>query len=261
MSPRSDVVENYLDELLAGLRGNAAAVRRMLTETEEHLYAAIEADVACGMDPEDAAQQAIARFGAPDRVGRAWSASAPPEPLAAFARRVVGQLIPLGGVGLVAIGISGVLARLMTALWGRSFVFADPPGARYSASDCQYWLSLRPNSGSCANAYLAEAVADGLQARYVAGILGLITLAIVAIRRRRRGLPVLMAPPVLTSFTGAALFLAATAALIGLGTDAMRISGGNGAGQWLSGAVIAFPVAIAYGVAFLRSGRRAPLPG
>jgi hypothetical protein len=179
MSPRSDVVEHYLDELLAGLRGNAAAVRRMLTQTEEHLCAAIEADVARGVDPEDAAQQAVARFGTPDRVAQAWTASAPPEPLAAFLRRVLGQPIPLGGVGLVAIGASGVVARVMTALWGRSFVFADPPGARYSASDCQYWLSLRPNSGSCTNAYLADAVADGLQARYVAGILGLITLGVV----------------------------------------------------------------------------------
>jgi hypothetical protein len=69
------------------------------------------------------------------------------------------------------------------------------------------------------------------------------------------------APPLLTSFGSAALFVATTAALVGLGGDAMRISSGNGAGQWLSGAVISFPVAIAYGIAFLRSGRRAPLPG
>lgn len=260
MSERCDVIEHYLDELLAGLRGDAAAVRRMLTETEEHLYADVEDGLERGMGRDDAARAAVTRFGAAAHVAQTWTASAPPVPVVALLRRLTTQLAPLFGVGLVAIGISGLLARVMTSVWGLTFMFAGPPGATYSAADCRYWLSIHPRAGSCTNAYLAESLADGLQARYAAGLCGLIVLGVLAVRRHRHRMPLISAPPPMTSLTGATLFLAAAVALTALATDAIRVSDGNGAGRWVSGAIIAFPVAVGYSLALIRSSRRPSVP-
>ncbi len=259
MSSDDDVVEDYLDELFVALRGQPRQVRRMLAETEEHLHSAIVDDVAHGTPAQDAAGAAVARFGGAAQIAKAWNASTPPEPMRSFLRRTASQLVPLAAVGLVAIGLSGVVARAMTALWGRTFMFADPAGTTYPVSDCRSWLSLHPSAGSCTNAYLAESQADGLLARYAAGILGLVLLGVVVLIRRRRGAPVFGRLPLLSSFTGTILFLAAALGLVGLGVDSIRTSDGHGAGQWLSGAVIALPLAVVFGFIFLFSERRSPV--
>ncbi len=256
MSVRDDCIERYLDDLLAQLRGAPADVRRMLTETEQHLYASTADGVAAGAVPDVAAADAVRRFGSAETVARQWNASAPAEPTGVLLRQLAGQMAPLVGVGLVAIGLSGLAARAMTAIWGLRFMFANPPGTTYPAAACQYWMSLHPSARSCTGAYLAESFADGLVARFAAGLLGLAVLSVVAVVRRRKGRPLLAMPRLLVSFSGAATFSLATMALIALGVDALRVAGGNGAGQWLSGAVVALPVAIGYAWAFLSSGRR-----
>jgi hypothetical protein len=259
MSERSDVIEGYLDDLLAGLVGEAGAVRRMLTETEAHLYADLERGVARGVESDDAARAAIARFGPAERVAQVWTASAPPKPmppLSTMLRRGAPQLAPLLGVGLVAIGISGLLARAMTSLWGLRFMFADPPGTTYPASACRYWMSLHPRAATCTSAYLAESLADGLDARYAAGLLGLLVFAVIAVRRRRRQVPLISPLSPSTALVAVAVSCAATVALAALATDAIRVAHGNGAGQWLSAAIVALLVAFSYGLAYLRSTRR-----
>ena len=259
MNKRSDIIENYLDDLLAGLVGEAGAVRRMLTETETHLYADVDQAVARGMTHDDAARAAIARFGTADRFTHMWNASAPPKPLPplrVMLRRAAKQLAPLAGVGLVAVGISGIIARAMTSLWGLRFMFADPPGTTYPASSCHYWMSLHPRAATCTSAYLAESLADGLNARYAAGIVGLVVLAVIAVRRRLRRAPLINAPAPSTALIAVAVFLAATVALAALATDAVRVSHGNGAGQWLSAAVVALIVALSYAFIYLHATRR-----
>lgn len=258
MNTEDEVVEEYLDELLIALRGRPRQVRRMLAETEEHLHSAIVDDIAHGTPAADAAQAAVARFGDAAQIARAWNASTPPEPIRSFLTRIATQLVPLAGVGLIAIGLSGLVARAMTGLWGRTFMFANPPGTTYPAAACRYWQSIHPSAGSCTNAYLAESQADGLLARYAAGVLGLVLLGAVVVIRRRRGLPIFGHLPLLTSFTGSITFLAAALGLLGLGIDSIRTTDSHGAGQWLSGAVIALPLAIVYGFSFLRSARRSP---
>jgi len=259
MNERSDIIETYLDDLLAGLVGEAGAVRRMLTETETHLYSGVEQAVARGVERDDAARAAVARFGPAERVAKLWTASAPPKPmppLTVMLRRAATQLAPLAGVGLVAIGISGLIARAMTSLWGLRFMFADPPGTTYPASSCSYWMSLHPHAATCANAYLAESLADGLNARYAAGFLGVVVLAVIALRRRLRHTPLISPPMPSTALSAVALFGAATIALAALAADAIRVSHGNGAGKWLSAAVVALIVCVSYGFAYLRSTRR-----
>jgi hypothetical protein len=258
VSGRSDIIESYLDDLLAGLGGEAGAARRMLAETEAHLYADFDEAVAHGVEREDAARAAIARFGQAERVAQVWSAGAPPKPippLSTMLRRATTQLAPLLGIGLVAIGISGLVARAMTSLWGLRFMFADPPGTTYPASSCRYWMSLHPRAATCTSAYLSESLTDGLNARYAAGLLGLVVLAVIAVRRRLRRAPLISLPMPSTALIAVAVFCAAAVALAALAADAIRVSHGNGAGQWLSAAVVAVLVAVSYGLAYLRSIR------
>jgi hypothetical protein len=127
VNTEDDIVEEYLDELFVALRGQPRQVRRMLAETEEHLRLTIIDDLARGTPAEDATVAAVARFGGAAEVARAWNASTPAEPMPTFLRRLAAQLVPLAGTGLIAIGLSGVIARIMTALWGRTFMFADHP--------------------------------------------------------------------------------------------------------------------------------------
>jgi len=132
-------------------------------------------------------------------------------------------------------------------------MFADPPGTTYPASSCSHWMALHPHAATCTSAYLAESLADGLDARYAAGVLGVVVLAAIVIFRRRRQLTVIVLPsPVAALITGG-VFCAATIALAALATDAIRVAHGNGAGQWLSAAIVAFLVAGGYGLAYLRS--------
>jgi hypothetical protein len=256
MTQVSEPVEDYLNELLGRLHGSPAAVRRMMAETELHLYTAVEDGLSQGLDISAAGLHAVTRFGTAEQVARAWNAQAPAEPLWTFVRRLAGELMPLAGVGLTAIGVSGLLARAMTTLWGLRFMFADPPGTRYAVGQCHSWLRLHPHSAGCTSAYLAESLADGTQARFAAGVVGVAVLAGVAIHRRRRGARILTPPSMLATFTAAALFTAASIALLGLGSDDLRVAGGNGAGQWFSGAVVSFPLAVFFGWQFLHQGRR-----
>jgi hypothetical protein len=260
MSARANAVEDYLDELLGGLRGRPAEVRRFLAETEEHLYSAIADGVAAGLSIDDAACQGISRFGTAAQVASTWSANASLVPTNIVLRRLGAQLVPLAGAGLLAVGVSGLLARAMTSVWGLTFMFADPKGTQYRASECHYWMSIHPRASSCTNAYLAEAMADGLMARYTAGALGIVVLVVVALVRRRQGNPIIAMPSALTSLIGAAVFIAAGFALAGFGTDSLRVRGGHGAGQWLSGAAVALPIGIFYAREFIRATRRTPAP-
>jgi hypothetical protein len=62
--PRPDMVRDYLTRLGAGLPAGAAA-DHALTEVEDGLRSAVEGRVRCGIDPELAAELAVAEFGDP----------------------------------------------------------------------------------------------------------------------------------------------------------------------------------------------------
>ena len=249
----SNEIEQYLDELLRELRGDPATVRRMLRESEQHLYEAAERYARDGVEPGEAARRAVADFGPARQVARAANPAAVALSVRAHARRLAGQLGPVVALGLVAVGVSGLVARLMTAIWGARFMFADAPGTTYPAADCRYWMSIHPRAGSCTKAYLAEAMADGLLARYVVGAFGVLALCALAAVRRRRGLamvPPLGAMPALVASIACAV---ATVGLVALAVEAMRVADGNGAGRWLSGAVVAAAAGAFFAVLYLRS--------
>lgn len=250
-----DAIEDYLDELLGSLHGQPSRIRRLVREAETHLYELAEANIRSGMNEEDAAQRAIAAFGSVAAISAAQRNNRSAAHYAEVLRRLALQVTPVVGIGLLTIGLSGLIARLMAAAWGSRFVFADAPGTTYSASDCRYWMSIHPHAATCSAAYLDEATADGLLARYAAGILGVVVLAVVVAYRKRHKLS---RPPIAgsaLSLATASAFGVAAVGLLALTFEAVRKGSGNGAGQWISAEVVALPTALVFLVLFIRKAR------
>ena len=124
----SDLIESYLDQLLTHLRGSATDVRRILSETEEHLRDATAELEAAGSSREEAQRRAVERFGDPRTVARRFSARLAPVPPAAVVGELARAAVLLGGVGLVAIGASGLVAELLGRLFGAGSWPATCPG-------------------------------------------------------------------------------------------------------------------------------------
>ena len=126
----------------------------------------------------------------------------------------------LGAIGLVAVGASGLIAWLMNAVFGRSFVGGAPGAVRYPAADCQRWLSLWPHAHSCAQALMLENSSDAVSLRLAAGVLGVAALATYHLARRRSRdlLPDSFTPTVAMTLFGAA----------GLGLAALSVDGTGG---------------------------------
>jgi hypothetical protein len=253
----ADLIEGYLDQLLGHLRGWAHDVRRILAETEEHLRDTTAELVAAGASEEEAQRRAIERFGDPRAVARRFSARLAPVPPGAVAAELVRAAVPLGGVALVAIGVSGLVAELLGRLLGAGFVAGDLPGMTYTLQRCAEFLEYFPDAGGCEQAAALHHWGEVVEYRVAVGVLGLLVLGAFLLWRRGRGgrppeylgvLPDGFAATVATSLYGLA---AAVLALEGL--DALLVAGGDGAGQWLSGAVVALAMAVLYGVSLYRT--------
>jgi hypothetical protein len=255
----TDLIEGYLDQLLGHLRGSAHDVRRILTEAEEHLRDATAELVAAGASEEEAQRRAIERFGSPRAVARRFSARLAPVPPAAVAAELARVAVRLGGVALVAIGASGLVAELLGRLLGAGFVAGDLPGVTYTPARCAEFLEYFPDAGGCEQAAAIHHWGEVVEYRVAAGVLGLLILgAFLAWHRAQGGrppaylgvLPDGFAAAVATSLYGLA---AAVLALEGL--DALLVAGGDGAGQWLSASVVALAMAVLYGFSLYRTMR------
>jgi vacuolar-type H+-ATPase subunit H len=248
-APGDDLVENYLDQLYARLRCAPRDARRILAEAEDHLREAVTDGLAAGLARTEAEEQAVSSFGSVRAVVRAHDARLRRLPTAAVLRDVILTTWRLGAIGLVAVGASGLIAWLMNAVFGRSFVGGAPGAVRYPAADCQRWLSLWPHAHTCAQAVMLENSSDAVTLRLAAGVLGVAALATYHLARRRSRdlLPDSFTPTVaMTLFGAAGLGLAVISVddtvlgmRSGLGTAA-------GAGFYLSGAIVALVMALRY---------------
>lgn len=258
MTSTDDPVEDYLDQLYAGLRGSPRQGRRILAEAEDHLREGVADGLAAGLTEREAQEQAISSFGSVRAVVRAHDRRLRQVPVLAVLTDVAMSAWRLGSIALLAVGASGLVAAAMDAVFGRHFVGAAGGGPLPAAS-CRYWLTLWPSAHSCAQAYALESSSDAVSLRVFAGFTGLILLGGYYLARRRgwtRGvLPDGFAPTIAMSLFGAAglglLVLAGSHATIGFK---------EGPGFYLSGAVVALATAAAFAVqvqrTLLRHARR-----
>lgn len=245
-------VEEYLDKLLLTLSGSPRQVRRTLAEVEAHLHDAVAEEQAAGKSQRDAEAAAVARIGAVQVVtGHPAQFS---RPAAALLRRaaLAGSLI--GGVALVAFGISGAIAWAMAAWRGGRFLTAPFPAGSYTSADCARWLAGDHSTHSCITAMTYDHVGEILTTSLAGGILGLLTLAAHWwMRRRWQDRGTLTALPIGSAeAVGAILALLVALGTLGNGVDLELVQRGQGAGQMFSLGIAALAAAIYFAVRLVR---------
>jgi hypothetical protein len=249
----NDPLEEYLEQLRAGLRVPPREAELILAEAEDHLRETVAAGLSAGLTEREAQEAAISAFGSVRAVVRAHSSRPGNLVKGRTAAAVLGDLFlaawKLGGVGLTAIGASGLVVALMNHTLGRAFTGQPPAGVTFPQARCAYWMSLWPQAHSCVQAVTLEASSDNVVLRGGAGAVGVLLLVAYAatrtlLRQRRRGPAVLLAGyfPLLA----ACVFGAG-----GLGLALAQLTGFTvtyGPGSYLSGAVVSLAVAAAYAV-------------
>ena len=236
-------IEAYLDAMAERLFLPPQRARRVLAETEDHLRTCTAALVKDGIEQAEAERRAIERFGAPAVVARefglgpiAWL------PLATSAAR---SLYGIAVVGLLAVGLSGVVAAAVGAAFGKSFVAGDGGGVTYTSARCAEFLRLWPHATSCTQAALMDHYDEVVFYRVLAGLAGVAALGGLWLLSRRK--PSSRLPEWFVPTVGASIFGIAALALLGATTGSAGQVGGN-----LSAAAVAAAVAIAYGLKLAR---------
>lgn len=231
----SEPIEQYLDELYAQLRTDPRSARRLLDEAADHLHGAAEELEQQGVPRLEAEREAVRRFGASARIARA------------DARRTFATLLfdtgkaltLLGGVGLVAVGLSGLLAAAMTALFGEQFVGGGLARSVFGSAPVP----------------VAEHAGDAVSLRVLAGMVGVVVLAVLWVLRRVRPetMRLRVLPVAYLDLVALVVFAGATLLLFAASTDQIVQHAGHGAGFFLSGAVVSLAGALAYGLRSVRS--------
>jgi hypothetical protein len=192
-------------------------------------------------------------------VARRFSARLAPVPSAAIAAELARVAVVLGGVGLVAIGASGLVAELLGRVFGPGFVAGDLPGVTYTAQRCAEYLEYFPNAGGCEQAAALHHWGEVVEYRVAVGVLGLLVLGGLLLWRRRpdrqdpRYLGVL--PDGFSATVATSLYSMAAAALALLSLDSLLVADAEGTGQWLSAAIVAAAMAVVYGISLYRTVR------
>jgi hypothetical protein len=243
-----DPIEIYLDQVADAAVTGGSRLRRLLTESEAHLRESADALVAGGMDARGAAEQAVARFGAPGLV----SADLRTRPSAVVVELARATWL-LGGIGLAAVGASGLFAWLLQGVAGASFLAGDGTGIAYTPARCADFLTYFPGAASCEAAAALHHADEIVTYRVALGAVGLSLLVAYAARRRitgRQDRSGWRLPPVATPAVAAVVFAGAAAVLL-LGTVGLWVGEARhgvaptGIGGMLSGGVVSLAAAAA----------------
>ena len=249
----SDLIGEYLAALRASLRVAPGEAELIVAEAGDHLRETVAVGLAAGMTEREAQEAAISAFGSVRAVVRAHESTPGRLVKGRTAAAVLGDMFlaawKLAGLGLVAVGASGLVVALMNATLGRVFTGQAPARVRFPAADCAYWMRLWPGAPTCGAAHMLEASSDAVVLRVAAGIVGVALVEAYAIlryvqQRRGWGPAVLLAgyfPALATCVFGAGALWLALAQLTGFTVD-------QGPGTYLSGAIVAAAVAFGYGV-------------
>ena len=258
MSATPDPIDTYLDELFARLRGSPTEVRRILSETEQHLREAAAETEARGVDPIAAQREAVERFGRPRDVAGEFRRSKGFLPTVPTLAGLLESLAFLAMIGFLSIALSAGVAVIFGKAFGKPFISGDAPGVTYTASRCADFREYHPEAKTCAGAATAHHYDEVVGYRLDAGILGVLSLigfAIIRRANRRRYGRARALPDGFTTAIGTALFGLAAAGLLGLSSMSIAFGNSNGQGDFLSGGVVAFAIFIVFGVALLRTLR------
>ena len=256
MTPELGPIDAYLDRLASELRGDGRCTRRILLEAEDHLRETARQLGGEGRSWREAEQRAIDRFGSPRTVARRFAAEAGDASLPRLGAELALALGLLFGIGMSAIGASGLVAGAFGAAFGKSFVAGDSNGVTYVPARCADFLEYYPRAGSCEAAATAHHFDEVVRYRLAAGVLGLLTLGgwwllQRTAMRRRSGL----LSDSFSATIGAALFGLAATGLLGMSSMQLLFGQAAGAGGLLSGGLIALAAFAAFALAFLRTLR------
>ena len=253
--PDDSPIEFYLDDLFEAARALPPRdARCLLAETEAHLRDSADAAMAGGARSYEAELGALAAFGSvADLVPRESQRTRMP------LRRLVGQVLRstmlLGAIGAVTVGASGAVAGLIYLIGGASSI-ATVPATVLTSQNCARWLSQQA-AVNCHQAALSDWAFETVYGRLALGLAGvLLLIAYRSCERRWTGNSGLK--PIVTDTAATLAFAFAGLWTAGLGVDAMIVSGGQGAGQWLSAAPVALAATAVYGTRLAKRIREEP---
>jgi hypothetical protein len=159
-------------------------------------------------------------------------------------------------VGFLAIAASGVVAWGLDAAFGDAFVAGDAPGVTYTAARCADLAEYAPGASTCRAAAATHHAGEVIEFRIATVVLALAAgFGYLGVRRTARlgdDAPAAFEPTV-----GATAFGLAGAALLALGADGLLLGRDAGAGQYLSAAIVAIPLALLYATRAYRAMRGA----
>jgi hypothetical protein len=247
-------VDRFLDDLFDSLAGTGAAGRRALAEAEDHLRTATAEGRAGGLSQAEAEAEAVRRFGAAGQIGGDLRRTH--LGFAAVARPVFVGAWLIGGIGLVAIGLSGALSELFGHLFGPGFVAGDKSGVTYTPARCADYFEYFPHAASCAQAAALDHWGEIVLGRVAAGVLGVLALLALWGARRTVLRGQSWAPP--ASYVGIvmlALFGVVAAALGGMSLMQLAFGQTSGVGVFLGDGLVSGAVALTVAVLLLRGVR------
>ena len=252
-------IEEYLDELIERLDVSPRDVRRVLRETEEHLLDEARRLQAEGMEPLEAEQAAVDRFGTVSTIASAINSTHPSaSPLA----HLIVSLAAMAAIGLCVIGVSGLLIEVFGSSLGYRYVVQPVVAGEYSASRCQDFMTLKPDAPDCQTAAMLHHYDELRDYRYVAWILGAVGLFGLWLLRRSvpslRRVPGISQP--LTWAMGTGLFGMAAVTFGGMAVMFGGFSGADGTGEVMANSIASAGGFLFCGWAYMRTTGMRLLP-
>jgi hypothetical protein len=158
----------------------------------------------------------------------------------------------IGAVGLVAIGLSGLVAEVLGRVFGPRFVAGDAPGVTYTPQRCGDYFEYFPTAPDCGQAAALHHWGEVVQYRIAAGVLGIFLLVVWWAARRTIWRARTWQPrrPVVEVVL-AGMFAAGGIVLTALSTMQIAFGQSSGAGADLSAGTVALLLAAVAGGAVL----------